>query len=486
MSDIGYKKNDVLKGLEVGALSSDGAGISKREGYPIFIKDALPGDIVTVSLTKVKKNMAFARLVEIEGRSADRVAAKCDVARPCGGCTIQELSYYRQLEYKDDKVYNSLLRIGGIPAKILDEAHEAPIGMENPWRYRNKAQYPIGRDKNGRIVSGFFAGRTHHIVEAKDCCLNPPEFSVILRTFLNFCEENRVEPYDEESHTGCVRHLIIRKAFGTGEMMIVPVIRPFREFDKKLTERLRDALTGIPGLVTIVLNENPDNTNVILGKDYKVIYGQGYITDRMKDLSFMISPASFYQVNTEQAEKIYDKAIEYAGLTGEERVYDLCCGIGTITLLLAQKAGHVSGVEISERAIEDAKKNAALNGISNVDFTAAAVEEYLPGLSDISADVVVLDPPRSGMERPALDAVVKAAPSRIVYISCDPATQARDLKVFLAAGYKLSRFAAIDQFCHTSHVESIALLQRMSNTRSKEITLDVDMEDYHRIKSEGR
>ena len=461
---IKFNKNEIVKGLEVEALSSDGAGISKIDGYPVFIKDTVPGDTVTAKLTRVKKNLAFARLMDIEKGSPDRVIARCDMARPCGGCTLQELAYEKQLLYKDDKVYNCLLRIGGIPAKILDEAHEAPVGMDNPWRYRNKAQYPIGKDKNGRIISGFYAGRTHHIVEAKECYLNPPEFSAILRTFLYFCEENMIEPYDEETGEGDIRHLVIRKAFGTGELMLMPVVKSFKDLDEKLVDRLKDAMTGIPGLVTIVLNENPERTNVILGQRTRIVSGPGYITERMMDLSFVISPASFFQVNTEQAEKVYEKAAEYADLTGEERVYDLCCGIGTISLFLAGEAAHVYGVEISEDAVQDAKRNAKLNGITNTDFTAAAVEEYLPGIDNISADVVVLDPPRSGVERAALDAVVKAAPSRIVYISCDPATQARDIKVFLAAGYRLERFVAIDQFCHTSHVETCVLLSKTSDS----------------------
>lgn len=455
-----YTKNDVLKGLETRALSSDGAGIAKTEGYPIFIKDSLPGDVVTASLTKVKKDMAFARLISVEKSSPDRVAPKCDMARPCGGCVIQELSYPKQLEYKDDKVYNCLLRIGGIPAKILDQAHEAPIGMDKPWRYRNKAQYPIGRDKDGRIISGFYAGRTHHIVEARECYLNPPEFSAILRQFINFCEENGVRPYDEEKNAGCVRHLMIRKAFGTGELMIMPVIRSFSDLDDGLIDRLREAMTGIPGLVTIVINENPGRTNIILGTNEKVVCGPGYITDRLGDMLFRISPMSFYQVNSEQALKIYEKAIDYASLTGSERVYDLCCGIGTISLFFARKTGHVSGVEISEKAIEDARVNAEINEITNVDFTASAVEDFLPEKKDLSADVVILDPPRSGMARPSLDAIVKADPARIVYIACDPATQARDIKVFLAAGYKLKRFVVIDQFCHSSHVETVVLLNK--------------------------
>ena len=461
-NDPGLKKDDILKGLHIEALSSDGSGITKIEGYPVFIKDALPGDIVTAKLMKVKKNMAFARLMKTEKASPDRVAPKCKNARPCGGCSIQELSYEKQLEYKDDKVYNCLLRIGGIPAKILDAAHEEPVGMDKPWRYRNKAQYPIGKDRDGRIISGFYAGRTHHIVEIDDCALNPPEFAVILRAFLNYCEENRLEPYDERTGSGQVRHLLIRKGFATGELMIMPVVRSLKAFGEKKREALREAFTGIPGLASVILNENPDKTNVILGKKTEIIYGSGYIRDRMGTLDFEISPLSFYQVNPIQVEKLYGTAIEYAHLTGSEEVWDICCGIGTISLFAAQKAKYVYGIESVPEAIEDAKRNAEINGITNVEFTAAAVEKYLPEVKDLSADVVILDPPRSGMERPALDAVVSASPSRIVYISCDPATLARDLKVFLAAGYHLIRFAVTDQFCHTSHVETVVLLTRQN------------------------
>ena len=464
------RKNDILKELEIGALSSDGAGIAKTGGYPVFIKDTVPGDVVSIKIIKAKKNLAFGKLISIEKNSPDRVFPKCDKARPCGGCTLQELSYEKQLAYKDDKVYNCLLRIGGIPAKILDAARETPMGMENPWRYRNKAQYPIGADRNGRIIAGFFAGRTHNIIEAKECWLNPPEFSSILRTFLGFCEEYRLKPYDEKTGTGNIRHLIIRKAFGTGEIMIMPVVKSFKPFGKDLREALRKALVGIPGLTTIVLNENPEKTNVILGSRTEAVYGPGFIMDLMNGLKFKISPHSFYQINSPQAKRVYKKAIEYANLSGNERVYDLCCGIGTISLFLANAlqalGAHVSGIDIVPEAIEDARFNARINNISNVDFTAAAVEELLPKIRNISADAVVLDPPRAGMERPALDAIVKASPSRIVYISCDPATLARDIKVFLASGYSLSRYVTIDQFCQTSHVESCVLLERVSNRKA--------------------
>ena len=476
-------KDDMLEGLRVEALSSDGNGIAKIDGYPVFIKDALPGDIVTAKVIKAKKDMAFGRLMSVDKASEDRVTAKCPIARPCGGCAIQELDYAGQLAFKDDKVYSCLLRIGGIPAKILDVAHEAPIGMDKPWRYRNKAQYPIGRSKDGRIIAGFYAGRTHHIVEAEECYLNPPEFSAILRTFIRYCEENRTEPYDETTGKGQVRHLVIRKAFGTGQIMIMPVLRSLSGFDTRRREALKEALIGIPGLATIVLNENPDNTNVILGRHTEILYGPGYIEDKLREFTFRIGPLSFYQVNSEMALRLYEKALEYADLKGNERVYDLCCGIGTISLFAAKEAGQVFGIEAVPEAIEDAKINAGLNDIANVSFTAARVEDYLKETDHLMADVIILDPPRSGMERSALDAIVTAAPSRIVYISCDPATQARDLKVFLAAGYHLIRYVAADQFCQSHHVESCVLLEKMSNRKAgAKIRIDVDLEDYYRIK----
>lgn len=468
-SAVMLNKNDVLKGLEIGALSSDGSGIAKINGYPVFIKDTFPGDVVSAKIIKAKRDLSFGKLISIEKASEDRVSPRCDRARPCGGCTLQELAYEKQLIYKDDKVYNCLLRIGGIPAKILDAAHEDPIGMENPWRYRNKAQYPIGLSKDGRIISGFYAGRTHNIIETKECWLNPPEFSSILRTFLGFCEDNRLKPYDERSGKGNIRHLIIRKAFGTGELMIMPVVKSLDGLGESIKEALRNALVGIPDLTTIVLNENPDRTNVILGSRTEVIYGPGYIMDQMGGLKFKISPHSFYQINTLQAERIYKKALEYADPKGNEKVYDLCCGTGTISLFIAKalssSGAGVSGVDIVAEAIEDARYNAKPNNITNVDFTAAAVEEHLPRIKNISADTVILDPPRAGVERSALEAIVRAAPSRIVYISCDPATMARDIKVFLASGYRLTRFAAIDQFCQTSHIESCVLLETPGRTK---------------------
>ncbi len=461
ISNRTFNKNEIIEGLKVEALSSDGTGIAKIDGFPVFIKDSLPGDTVTAMITKSKKNLAFARLVSVDEPSPDRVAPRCIKARPCGGCTLQELSYEKQLAFKDDAVYNCLLRIGGIPAKTLDRAHEAPIGMDTPFRYRNKAQYPIARGRDGHLISGFYAGRTHHIIEAKDCYLNPPEFSVILRTFLSFCEEKGIQPYDENTGKGCIRHLVIRKGFETGEIMVMPVVRSLSDLGRSLRDELSEALIGIPGLKTIVINENPEKTNVILGPTLVTLYGPGYICDKMGDLTFRISPLSFYQVNPVQAYKVYQKALEYAALTGAETVYDLCCGIGTISLFLAGSAHFVHGMEVVEEAVSDAVRNAGLNDIKNADFVCAAVENCLPQLEDVHPDVVVMDPPRSGMEKPALDAIAGFSPSRIVYISCDPATLARDLKTFLAAGYRLEKYTVIDQFCQTSHVETVCLMSKV-------------------------
>ena len=465
------KKDDIIT-AEITDMGSDGEGIGKIDGFPVFIKDAVKGDRVSAKITKAKKNMAYGRMIEILKPSELRTEPRCREARRCGGCQIQALAYEAQLSYKRDKVYNSLLRIAGIPAKELDLAEEAPEGMEEPWRYRNKAQYPIGTDKEGRIVAGFYASRTHDIIPCEDCVLAPAEYAKILRCIMNIMIQCHIEPYDEKTQQGVIRHVMIRKAMYSGQLMVCII-----SAKKKLPaqDEFVNSLIGIPGLKTIILNVNPENTNVIMGKENIVLYGDGYITDELGGMKFRISPLAFYQVNSGQALKVYNTATEYACLDGTEEVWDICCGIGTITLFLAQKARMVHGLEIVPEAIEDAMVNAALNGITNADFVAAAAEDYLPAKQDLHADAVVVDPPRSGLERVVLDAIVKASPSKIVYVSCDPATLSRDIKVFLAAGYKLTKFKVIDQFCHTVHVETVVLLsQQKPNDR---ISVDLDLDE---------
>ncbi len=482
-----FQKNQRIQ-LEITDLGNEGEGIGKLDGFPFFIKDTVVGDVVTAQVMKVRKNFGFARLVSVETPSPDRIDALCPVARPCGGCRLQHMSYEAELRFKQKKVHDCLLRIGGIPEKILAEAEEPVCGMESPWRYRNKAQYPIGKNSEGKTVAGFYAGRTHSIIESDNCALTPPEFQKILRAVLSFMDEYHIRPYDEKTGKGLVRHVLIRKGFGTGEIMVCLVCTS-SSFPHK--EDFAREMKGIPGMTSVCLNINPEKTNVILGKEIEVLYGEGYITDILGGLKFRIGPLSFYQVNPVQAERLYMKAMEYAGLadgTGFAEdgrkvrdVWDICCGIGTITLFAAntinktreklsdeEKASfpevRIHGLEIVPEAIEDAKVNASLNDIENVDFVAAAAEEYMPKYlqehPDARADVIIVDPPRKGLDPEVLRAAVQMNPEKFVYVSCDPATLARDLKIMLAAGYKLRKFRAYDQFSRTSHTEAVCLLTR--------------------------
>ena len=453
-----YQKNQELE-LVITALGNEGEGIGHTEdGYTVFVKDALPGDQIRTKLMKCKKQYAFGRLMEILSPSADRVEPRCKKARVCGGCQIQELSYEKQLAFKEDKVRNNLIRIGGIENPPM----EPIIGMEDPWRYRNKAQFPVGRNKEGRIIAGFYAGRTHAIipVEHNDCLLGREVNAQILNTVLSHMEQYDIEPYDEATGTGLVRHVLIRCGFTSRQIMVCLVLNG-RKFPGE--EALADRLMEIPGMTSIMVNVNMENTNVILGDQVRTVRGQSYITDSIGDVAFQISPLSFYQVNPVQTEKLYSKTLEYAGLTGEETVWDMYCGIGTISLFLAKKAKKVYGVEIVPDAIEDARRNAKLNGIENAEFFVGKSEDVLPEQYEkhqIKADVIVVDPPRKGCDRAVLDTMLKMQPKRIVYVSCDSATLARDVKLLTEGGYHLERAVAVDQFCHSSHVETVVLLQR--------------------------
>lgn len=448
------KKNDLLT-VRIEAMGSAGEGIGKADGYPLFIKDALPGDLAEVRITKAKKTYAFARLERILEASPDRVAPRCAQHRRCGGCQIQALSYEKQLAYKEQKVREDLIRIGG----FADPPVLPVLGMEEPFHYRNKAQFPFGRDREGNLVTGFYAGRTHSIVPETDCALGVLENKEILELILAFMKEHGIEPYDEATGRGLLRHALIRKGFATGELMVCLVING-RSFPE--AEKLADRLFAIPGMTSFTLNVNQKNTNVILGQELIPVRGQGYITDRIGDISYRISPLSFYQVNPEQTRKLYETALSYAGLTGDETVWELYCGIGTISLFLARSARRVYGVEIVPQAVEDARVNAALNGIKNVDFYLGKAEEVLPEkyVKDrISADVIVVDPPRKGCDRDCLDTILKMKPKRIVYVSCDPATLARDLKILCEDGeYELLKVRPVDMFPQTAGVENVALL----------------------------
>ena len=450
------KKNDLLQ-IKIEAMGNAGEGIGKIDGYPLFVKDALPGDLAEVRVTKVKKTYAFARLERLLEASPDRTEPRCPLHRRCGGCQIQALSYEKQLEYKEQKVREDLIRIGG----FADPPVFPVLGMDEPYHYRNKAQFPFGRDREGRIVTGFYAGRTHTIVPGTDCAIGVPENKQILELILDFMEKHGIAPYDETTGKGLLRHALIRKGFATGELMVCLVING-RSFPH--VEELADRLFEIPGMTSFSLNVNQKNTNVILGEEVIPVRGQTYITDRIGGVSYQISPLSFYQVNPVQTEKLYRTALEYAGLTGGETVWELYCGIGTISLFLARGAGQVYGVEVVPQAVEDARRNADLNGITNVVFYLGKAEEVLPEKYEkdgIRADVIVVDPPRKGCDSACLETMLRMEPERIVYVSCDPATLARDLKILCADGrYELSKVQPVDMFPHTAGIENVAQLFR--------------------------
>ena len=450
------RKDDLIT-VTIEDLSSEGLGVGHYDGMAFFIKDTVIGDVAEAKIMKLKKTYGYARLIRLITPSPDRIAARCPVARQCGGCQIQAMSYPAQLRFKEAKVRNNLVRIG----KFEHPPMEPIIGMEEPFRYRNKAQCPVGMSKDGRIIAGFYAGRTHAIIECEDCLLGVEENRVILDLVLEYMKEYHISPYEELTGKGLVRHVMIRKGFATGEVMVCLIVNgdSLPHVDA-LVERLRT----IQGMASITLNINREQTNVIMGREIKLLWGQPYIEDTIGSVRFRISPLSFYQVNPLQTEKLYNKALEYAGLTGEETVWDLYCGIGTISLFLAQRAKQVYGVEIVPAAIEDAKANAALNGMTNAEFFVGKAEEVLPEKYEkegITADVIVVDPPRKGCEESVLATMIQMAPKRIVYVSCDSATLARDLKYLCHHGYELTRCCPTDMFGNSVHVETVCCLYRI-------------------------
>ena len=456
---MAYSKNDIVQ-VTIEDIGVTGEGIGKIDGYTLFVKDTVIGDVVEVKIMKAKKNYGYARLMNIITPSKDRVTPECNIARQCGGCQLQAMSYAAQLKYKQKLVSDNLQRIGGLTEGVDYEMCDI-LGMDTPFRYRNKAQFPIGRDKNGKIIAGFYAGRTHSIIANTDCLLGAEENEAILNEVISWMEVCKVEPYDEKTGKGLVRHVLIRKGFTTKELMVCLVING-RKIPQ--VEKLVDRLQKIEGMTAIMANVNTEQTNVILGKEIQPIWGQDYIEDYIGNVKYRISPLSFYQVNPVQTEKLYGKALEYAELTGKETVWDLYCGIGTISLFLAQKAKQVYGVEIVPPAIEDAKDNARRNGIQNAEFYVGKAEEILPHkyeTENVKADVIVVDPPRKGCDEALLETIVKMQPERVVYVSCDSATLARDLKYLTANGYKAERLATVDMFPMTVHVESVVLLTKV-------------------------
>lgn len=479
-----YKKNSKLE-VTITDLGVNGEGIGKVDGYTLFVKDAVVGDTVVALITKPKKNYAYARCEKVLVPSPFRVATRCKFAGPCGGCQLQMVSYDKQLQMKQDKVRTNLIRIGGFEDTYIDQIMEPIAGMTEPFHYRNKAQYPVAINKDGKPVAGFYAGRTHSIIANTDCKLGANPDELILSEILKFMEQEKVSAYDEEKHKGLIRHVLIRTGFTTGEIMVCLVINgttlPKGDL---LVKRLCNLKIDVPKqafmkddmnyqITSISTCTNTEKTNVIMGTDITLLYGKPYITDYIGDIAFQISPLSFFQVNPQQTKVLYETALEYAGLKGEESVWDLYCGIGTISLFLAQKAKMVYGVEIIPQAIEDARRNAKLNCMDNTQFFVGKAEEVLPGFYEehskassesdtnmLHPDVIVVDPPRKGCDEACLETMLKMAPERIVYVSCDSATLARDLKILCEKDYELKRVMPCDMFPMTVHVETVCLLSK--------------------------
>lgn len=490
------QKNELVK-VKIEDIGVGGEGIGKVDGYTLFIKDAIIGDVVEAKVMKAKKNYGYARLMNVLTPSEDRVEeVVCPMARKCGGCQIQEMKYPAQLAFKESKVRGNLERIGEVPGELLDQIMHPVVGMDEegmqPFRYRNKAQFPIGTDKDGRVTAGFYAGRTHSIIGNTDCVLGVEVNEEILNCILDFMEEFEIPAYDEVKHKGLVRHVLLRYGFKTDEIMVCLVINGKTiPHCHDLVGRLRQ----IPGMTSITLSSNTAKTNVIMGDTIRLLWGQEFITDYIGEIKYQISPLSFYQVNPVQTEKLYGLALDYAGLTGNETVWDLYCGIGTISLFLAKKAKQVYGVEIVPQAIDDARNNAKINDITNAEFYVGKAEEVLPEYykeyekthngEKAHADVIVVDPPRKGCEESLLQTIVNMQPEKVVYVSCDSATLARDVKFLRAKGYELKDVTPVDQFPHTVHVETVCLLSKLNVKHHIEVEITMDELDLTAAESKA-
>ena len=484
-------KNDIVT-VEITDIGVSGEGIGHVDGYTLFIKDAVIGDVVEAKVMKAKKNYGYARLMKVITPSEYRVEPKCAFARRCGGCQIQEMSYDRQLVFKNQKIRGNLERIGGFTKDQIDTVMQPVVGMEHPFGYRNKAQFPFGTDKEGNPITGFYAGRTHDIIANTDCALGVEQNKEILEIILQYMRENKIKSYDEKTGKGLIRHALIRYGFKTKEIMICLVVN-----GKKLpkAEHLIEKLIQIEGMTSITISPNTRRDNVIMGDSYEILWGQGYITDYIGNVKYQISPLSFYQVNPVQTEKLYGLALEYADLKGDETVWDLYCGIGTISLFLAQKAKQVYGVEIVPQAIDDAKENAKINAIDNAEFFVGKAEEVLPEYyaeyerehngETAHADVIVVDPPRKGCDETLLETIVKMQPEKVVYVSCDSATLARDLKYLCANGYEIRMCRGVDQFPQSVHVETVCLLSKLHSDHHIEVELEMDELDLTAAESKA-
>ena len=437
----------------------DGEGIAKIDNFTIFVPQTVKGEKVRILILKVNKSYAFAKAIEILEKASQRVTEDCETYKRCGGCSLRFLDYEATLDIKEDTVKNCLRKSLGREPKV-----NKTIGMGNPYNYRNKLQYPLGLDKNGNLAMGVYAKRSHEIIPVQKCLIQNELSEQIAKDTFEFIKQNNISVYNEQELTGTMRHIVIRLGVITGEIMLILVVND-KNF-KKEAEFTEYITKKYPQIKTIIINHNSKNTNVILGQENETIYGPGCIYDILGDYKFKISPLSFYQTNPTQTEVLYEKGLEYAGLTGEETILDLYCGIGTIGIFASKKAKKVYGIEIIENAIKDAKENAKLNGIENAEFYCGDVEEVLPQIiaqNDLKPETVFVDPPRKGLDNKTIETLLDLKPSKIVYISCNPATFARDVTV-LESAYDIVEVTPVDMFPFTSAVECVALLVKKENT----------------------
>lgn len=447
-------ENNNLLTIDITDLGENGEGIGRHEGMAVFVPGALPGETITARIRNQKKNYAHGRLVEILTPSPERVAPPCEIASQCGGCQIQSMSYEAQLKWKESHVRACMDRI----AKLPDVTIAPIIGMENPWHYRNKVLYPAGGSP-GQPELGFYKLGSHQVVPGKGCMIQHPFNAEILETVKELMILHGIQPYSEEKHTGHIRHILLRNSL-KGEWLMVWVTA-----GKNMPRSqaiAADLKAKYPQIVTMLVNRNPHKDHRMLGERTDILYGDGYLEDAIEDLSFRVSPESFFQVNPIQTKVLYEKALALADLKGTETVLDLYCGIGAISLFMARSAGKVIGVEVVAEAVADAQENATRNGITNSEFIQGTGEAVLPELVKLGVrpEVVIVDPPRKGCERTALEAIMTLSPERIVYVSCKPATLARDLAILTEGGYRVETVQPVDQFPHSVHVECVVKLER--------------------------
>lgn len=447
------QKNDYID-VVFEDLTHEGAGVAKVDGYPLFVPNGLPGEKAKIKVIKANKGYGFGRLIETYEESPYRMEAPCPIYKECGGCQLQHLSYEGQLKAKEKQVRDVLTRIG----KLENVKVHSVLGMQDPWRYRNKAQVPVGEQEGG-LIGGFYQQRTHQIIDMKECIIQQEKNDEVVQAVKEICSRYGVRAYDEVRNKGDLRHIMARYGLVTGEVMIVLVTRT-KDLPHK-NKIIEEIVSRVQGVKSICQNVNSKKTNVIFGDETKVLWGEEVIYDFIGDIKFAISARSFYQVNPEQTKVLYEKALEYADLSGEENVIDAYCGIGTISLFLAQKAKKVFGVEIVPEAIEDAKRNAALNGIKNADFAVGEAETVIPRWykEGNSADVLVVDPPRKGCDEALLQTIMEMKPKKVVYVSCNPGTLARDLRILEDGGYQTVEVQPVDMFPMTMHVEAVAWLE---------------------------